>query len=181
MKKTYELTVGKLKRTLPIIPISETTAIASFVLLGDAELATYAAKKLIAKITTPFDCIITLESKGIPLAQELSRESNHPKFVVLRKSIKAYMSHPLEVKVQSITTTSEQKLVLNGDDAAFLQGKKVVLADDVISTGGSIQAAEQLLNKAGAKVVAKCAILAESSASQRDDILYLEKLPLFDA
>ena len=179
MQQTYELTIGKLKRTLPIIPINETTAIASFVLLGDSELAHYAAAKLADKISEPFDCIVTLESKGIPLAEELSRVSDHPKFIVLRKSVKAYMASPLEVSVDSITTASQQNLVLDGHDADYLRGKRVVLVDDVISTGGSLEAAEKLLKKAGASILVKCAILAEGDAAKRDDILYLEKLPLF--
>ncbi|MFD1125276.1 phosphoribosyltransferase family protein [Lentilactobacillus raoultii] len=179
MQQTYELTVGKLKRTLPIIPISKTTAIASFVLLGDAELAHYAAVQLAAKMPLPFDCIVTLESKGIPLAEELSRISGHPKFVVLRKSVKAYMVSPIQVAVSSITTTDQQKLVLDGTDADYLCGKRVILVDDVISTGGSLEAAERLLHQANAKVLAKCAVLAEGAAADRSDILYLERLPLF--
>ncbi len=179
MKNTYELTIGKLKRTLPIIQIDKTTAIASFVLLGDAELAAYAANELAAKISEPFDCIVTLESKGIPLAEELSRITRHPKFVVLRKSVKAYMANPLEVFVKSITTNNQQRLVLDGHDADYLRGKSVILLDDVISTGGSFHAAEQLLNRVDVKIVTKCALLAEGNAAKRDDILYLAKLPLF--
>lgn len=179
MQKTYELTVGKLKRTLPIIPVNQTTAIASFVLLGDSELAHYAAGKLAARILKPFDCIVTLESKGIPLAEELSRITRHPKFIVLRKSAKAYMKDPIKVAVKSITTTTQQKLVLDGYDADYLRGKRVILVDDVISTGGSLEAAEQLLKKAGAEVLVKCAILAEGDAAKRNDILFLEQLPLF--
>ncbi|ABX27756.1 adenine phosphoribosyltransferase [Lactobacillus helveticus] len=179
MEQTYELKVGQLKRTLPIIPINDTTAIASFVLLGDSELAHEAAQQLSTKITENFDYIVTLECKGIPLAEEMSRLTNHPKFVVLRKSVKAYMTDPLEVSVKSITTTDEQKLVLDGHDAEQLAGKHVILVDDVISTGGSLEAAERLLTKAHAKTVAKCAILAEGDAANRTDIIYLEKLPLF--
>jgi adenine phosphoribosyltransferase len=105
--------------------------------------------------------------------------SDHPKFIVLRKSVKAYMASPLEVSVDSITTASQQNLVLDGHDADYLRGKRVVLVDDVISTGGSLEAAEKLLKKAGATILVKCAILAEGDAAKRDDILYLEKLPLF--
>lgn len=179
MKQTYELKIGPLTRTLPIIPINDTTAIASFVLLGDSQLAHQAAEQLSTKITVDFDYIVTLESKGIPLAEEMSRVTNHPTFVVLRKSVKAYMTDPLEVAVNSITTTDEQKLVLDGHDAQQLAGKRIILVDDVISTGGSLEAAERLLKKAHAKTVAKCAILAEGDAAKRTDIIYLEKLPLF--
>ncbi len=179
MPETYELTIGNLKRTLPIIPISPTTAIASFVLLGDAELAHYAATELAKRLPPDFDCLVTLESKGIPLAEELSKLTNRPKYIVLRKSVKAYMSQPLKVTVNSITTTDAQHLVLDGGDATYLKGKRVVLVDDVISTGGSLAAAAELLRQAGAKIVTQCAILAEGDAANRQDILYLEKLPIF--
>ncbi|KRM06224.1 adenine phosphoribosyltransferase [Liquorilactobacillus ghanensis DSM 18630] len=179
MQKTYDLVIGKLRRNLPIIPINKTTAIASFVLLGDSELAHYAAQKLAGKLREPFDYLVTLESKGIPLAEELSQISQHPQFIVLRKSVKPYMTAPLKISVASITTTKQQLLVLDGNDAARLRGKRVVLVDDVISTGGSLAAAEKLLVQAGVKVVNKCAILAEGEAASRDDIIYLAKLPLF--
>lgn len=179
MQQNYELQIGKLKRNLPIMPISETTAIASFVLLGDSELAHYAAEKLVDKLLDPFDYFVTLESKGIPLAEELSQISQHAEFIVLRKSVKAYMEQPLKVPVNSITTTKQQQLVLDGKDAAKLSGKRVVLVDDVISTGGSLAATEKLLEQAGATVISKCAILAEGAAAKRKDILYLAELPLF--
>lgn len=180
METNYELTIGHLKRTLPIIPISDTIAIASFVLLGDAELAHYAAQELAKRIDVPFDYLVTIESKGIPLAQEMSRITDHEKYFVLRKSVKAYMENPIAIGVRSITTAHGQKLVLDGNDAKQLKDKRVVIVDDVISTGGSIASAEQLLSKVGANVVGKCAILAEGDAAQRIDCVYLEHLPLFD-
>lgn len=175
----FELKIGPLTRHLPILPINDTTAIASFVLLGDAELTDYAAQALAKRVPAAFDYFVTLESKGIPLAQELSRVTNHPQFVVLRKSVKDYMLAPLTVPVTAITTSAPQKLVLDGADADRLVAKRVVIVDDVISSGGSLTAAKTLLEKAGAKVVGQLAILAEGEAANRTDIEYLAELPLF--
>lgn len=179
MLKTYELKVGALTRQLPIVAISEDLAIASFVLLGDAELTDYAAQALAKLAPTPFDYIVTLESKGIPLAQELSRVTGHPQFIVLRKTIKDYMRAPLKVPVTAITTSAPQELVLDGADADRLVAKRVIIVDDVISSGGSLTAAQTLLEQAGATVVGQMAILAEGAAAERTDIQYLAKLPLF--
>lgn len=175
----FELKIGPLTRHLPILPINDTTAIASFVLLGDAELTDYAAQALAKRVPAAFDYFVTLESKGIPLAQELSRVTNHPQFVVLRKSVKDYMLAPLTVPVTAITTSAPQQLVLDGADADRLVAKRVVIVDDVISSGGSLTAAKTLLEKAGAKVVGQLAILAEGEAANRTDIEYLAELPLF--
>lgn len=177
--KTYELKVGPLTRHLPILPISEDLAIASFVLLGDAELTDYAAQALAKRVPAEFDYFVTLESKGIPLAQELSRVTNHPQFVVLRKSMKDYMMAPLTIPVKAITTNAPQQLVLDGADADRLVAKKVVIVDDVISSGGSLRAAKALIEKAGATVVGQMAILAEGDAVDRPDIAFLAELPLF--
>ncbi|MCH5464380.1 phosphoribosyltransferase family protein [Levilactobacillus tujiorum] len=177
--KTYELQVGPITRQLPILPINDTTAIASFVLLGDAELTDYAAQALAQKVPAEFDYFVTLESKGIPLAQELSRVTAHPQFVVLRKLVKDYMQGPLTVPVKAITTNVPQQLVLDGADADRLVAKKVVIVDDVISSGGSLNAARALVEKAGATVVGQVAILAEGDAVDRSDIAFLAELPLF--
>lgn len=166
-------------RHLPILPISEDLAIASFVLLGDAELTDYAAQALAKRVPAEFDYFVTLESKGIPLAQELSRVTNHPQFVVLRKSMKDYMMAPLTIPVKAITTNAPQQLVLDGADADRLVAKKVVIVDDVISSGGSLRAAKALIEKAGATVVGQMAILAEGDAVDRPDIAFLAELPLF--
>lgn len=179
MTKTFTLKLGPLTRTLPIMPISDKLAIASFVLLGDAELTDYAAGELAQMVPSRFDYFVTLESKGIPLAQELSRLTDHPQFVVLRKSEKDYMQAPLKVPVTAITTSAPQVLVLDGADAVRLAHKRVVIVDDVISSGGSLAAAQQILEDADAIVVGKMAILAEGDAAERTDIQYLEKLPLF--
>ena len=179
MTSTYTLTLGPLTRQLPIIPISANLAIASFVLLGDAELTDYAASALAHKMPAHFDYLITMESKGIPLAQELSRLTNRAQFVVLRKSQKDYMRDPLSVPVNAITTSAPQHLFLDGLDAQSIAHKRVVIVDDVISSGGSLRAANELVQQAGATVVGQVAILAEGDAAKRTDIEFLAELPLF--
>lgn len=178
--KTYQLTIGDQQRDLPIVPISDDTAIASFVLLGDDAMSYTAAKLLLPKLPADFDYIVTVESKGISLAHDLALLSNHPHSLVIRKSVKGYMQHPLETHVNAITTNHEQELILDGNDATKLRGKRVVLVDDVISTGGSIHAASELLNKTGCQIVGKLAILAEGAAAKRTDIQFLKPLPLFN-
>ena len=178
--KTFDLTIAGLKRSLPIVRLSENLAIASFVLLGDTELAVLGAEALADKINTEFDYFLTAEAKGIPLVQCIAQEFNHPKFYVARKSVKAYMDNPLITEVLSITTQASQQLVLDGKDAAELKGKKIILVDDVISTGDSLAALKQLAEEAGAIVVDQLALLAEGDAAKRTDIQFLEELPLFD-
>ena len=178
--KTFDLTIAGLKRSLPIVRLSENLAIASFVLLGDTELAVLGAEALADKINTEFDYFLTAEAKGIPLVQCIAQEFNHPKFFVARKSVKAYMDKPLITEVLSITTQASQQLVLDGKDAAELKGKKIILVDDVISTGDSLAALKQLAEEAGAIVVDQLALLAEGDAAKRTDIQFLEERPLFD-
>ena len=176
--KTYTLHVAGLTRELPIIKLSYDLSIASFVILGDTEIVKKTAP-MIAKKLPEVDFIVTAEAKGIPLAYEISRILNLNEYVVARKSIKAYMEEPIEVEVNSITTTNSQKLYLNNQDANKIKGKRVALIDDVISTGQSLKALERLVEKAGANVVAKAAILAEGDAKDRKDIIFLEALPTF--
>ena len=176
--KTYTLHVAGLTRELPIIKLSYDLSIASFVILGDTEIVRKTAP-IIAKKLPEVDFIVTAEAKGIPLAYEISRILNLNEYVVARKSIKAYMEEPIEVEINSITTTNSQKLYLNNQDAKKIKGKRVALVDDVISTGQSLKALERLVEKAGANVVAKAAILAEGDAKDRKDIIFLEALPTF--
>ena len=176
--KTYTLNVAGLTRELPIIKLSYDLSIASFVILGDTEIVRKTAP-IIAKKLPEVDFIVTAEAKGIPLAYEISRVLNLNEYVVARKSVKAYMEEPIEVEVNSITTTNSQKLYLNNQDAKKIKGKRVALVDDVISTGQSLKALERLVEKAGGKVLAKAAILAEGDAKDRKDIIFLEELPLF--
>ena len=176
--KTYTLNVAGLTRELPIIKLSYDLSIASFVILGDTEIVRKTAP-IIAKKLPEVDFIVTAEAKGIPLAYEISRILNLNEYVVARKSIKAYMEEPIEVEVNSITTTNSQKLYLNNQDAKKIKGKRIALVDDVISTGQSLKALERLVEKAGGKVLAKAAILAEGDAKDRKDIVFLEALPTF--
>ena len=176
--KTYTLHVAGLTRELPIIKLSYDLSIASFVILGDTEIVRKTAP-IIAKKLPEVDLIVTAEAKGIPLAYEISKVLNLNEYVVARKSVKAYMEEPIEVEVNSITTTNSQKLYLNNQDAKKIKGKRIALVDDVISTGQSLKALERLVEKAGGKVLAKAAILAEGDAKDRKDIIFLEALPIF--
>lgn len=177
--KTFKYEVCGLTRELPYVAIKEDLAYASFVVIGDTELIQAAAKEL-AKQLADIDYIMTAEAKGIALAYEISRLLNHKSFIVARKSVKSYMKNVVSEKVNSITTTSEQTLYLDEAEVAKIAGKKVCLIDDVISTGESLAALERLAEKAKANVVKKAAILAEGGAANREDILFLKKLPLFE-
>ncbi len=178
MHKSYDLTVAGITRNLPIVKVSDDLEIASFVILGDTELVCAAAKELAQKLP-PVDMIVTAEAKGIPLVFEISKLLGMKKYIVARKSIKAYMEDPLINEVNSITTQKKQMLCLDREDAEEIKGKNVAIIDDVISTGESLRAVEELVEKAGGKIVSKAAILAEGDAAERKDILFLEKLPLF--
>ncbi len=177
MQDFYTLNVAGLTRQLPICPINENLYIAGFVMFSDVELTIRCAQELIKKIPE-CDVIVTAESKGIPLAYEMAKQLGI-KYIVARKKVKAYMTNPISVNVHSITTAGTQTLILDREEADFLTDKRVVIVDDVISTGESLTAIESLLKEAKANVIAKSAVLAEGDASERDDIIYLEKLPLF--
>ena len=177
--KKYELTVSGIKRELPIIRLNESLSIASFVILGDTELVVATAKELASRIPE-VDYLVTAEAKGIPLVHEVSKNLNMDRYIVARKSVKSYMDSPLIQEVNSITTADSQVLCLDGLDRKLIEGKRVALIDDVISTGESLNALESLVKSAGADVVAKVAILAEGDAAKRDDIIFLQELPLFD-
>ena len=177
---TYTIHVAGLTRELPLCPISDSLSIAGFVIFGDVELTCACAKALLEK-APEFDYMVAPEAKAIPLAHEMARQSGRNEYILTRKKKKAYMTDFFEAADSSITTEGEQKLYMDGADARRIRGKRVLILDDVISTGGSIAAVENLVTQAGGIVVARMAILAEGDAAQRDDILYLEPLPLFDA
>lgn len=177
MADTYKMTIAGLERELPLCPLNEKLDIAAFVMFSDVEITVASATELLKKCPD-FDVILTAESKGIPLAYEMARQSGKP-YVVARKSVKLYMSNPVSVTVKSITTANEQTLYLSAEKAEMINGKNVLLVDDVISTGESLKALEKLVESAGGNISAKTAVLAEGDASERDDIIFLEKLPLF--
>ena len=176
---TYRIKVAGVERDLPLCPISDTLNIAAFVLFGDVELTEKCAEALSA-IAPEHDVMITAESKGIPLIHAMSRIMGENRYVLARKSVKLYMKDVLACETQSITTAAKQVLYIDGDDAEYIKGKRVLIVDDVISTGGSLISLENLVAKAGGTVVGKMTILAEGEAADRDDIIFLEKLPLFD-
>ena len=176
----YRMNIAGLDRELPLCPLNDDVYIGAFVIFGDPELTTAAAQALLER-APEYDYIITAESKGIPLAHEMARLAGNQKYFLARKAPKLYMDGVFEVTVRSITTAGEQKLYMDGADAALMKGKRVLIVDDVISTGDSLRALEQLVEAAGAKIAGKMAILAEGAAQERGDIIYLEKLPLFNA
>ena len=176
----HSMNIAGLERKLPICRVTDDLYIGAFVIFGDCELTTAAAKALLEK-APEYDYIITAESKGIPLAQKMARLNGDAKWMLARKGVKLYMQDVVCVEVKSITTTNVQKLYLDGNDAAMMRGKRVLVVDDVISTGESLHALEELVKAAGGNIVGKMAILAEGDAQTREDIIYLEKLPLFNA
>ena len=175
----YTINVAGVKRDLPLCPISDTLNIAAFILFGDVELTEKCAEELY-KSAPEHDVMITAESKGIPLIHAMCRLSGKNRYVLARKSVKLYMSDVVKCETQSITTASAQTLYINGDDAEYMKGKRVLIVDDVISTGGSLASLENLVEQSGGKIVGKMAILAEGDAIDREDITYLAPLPLFD-
>ena len=174
----YTLQVAGLTRELPICPVNEHLSIAAFVMFSDVELTVACAQELLKQVPD-FDVLITAESKGIPLAYEMSRQSGK-KYLLARKSVKLYMKKPVAVDVKSITTAALQTLYIDSDDIAAMQGKRVLIVDDVVSTGESMAALEQLVNKAGGQIVGKAAVLAEGDAMDRKDLIVLAPLPVFE-
>ena len=176
---TYPMTIAGLKRELPLCPVTDDLYIGAFVIFGDVELTVACARELLKK-APEYDVLITAESKGIPLCYEMARQAGTNRYLLARKAPKLYMKNVFTVKVNSITTDHEQTLCLDGGDAEYMKGKRVLIVDDVISTGESLRAIEELVRQAGGSIVGKMAILAEGDATERDDIIYLEKLPLFN-
>lgn len=178
MPDTYTLQVAGVTRELPICKINEHLSIAAFIMFSDVELTVACSQALLEKCPE-FDVIVTAEAKGIPLAYEMSRQSGKL-YIPARKGVKLYMSEPVVVEDQSITTAAKQTLVIDKKDLDAMNGKRILIVDDVISSGGSLHALEALVSRSTGKVVARAAVLAEGDAAERDDIVFLEKLPLFE-
>ena len=176
----HRMTIAGVERDLPICKVNDDLYIGAFVIFGDVELTERSAAALLEK-APEYDYLITAEAKGIPLVYEMARQSGRNKYMLARKGPKLYMRDILDVAVHSITTAKEQHLYLDGNDAALMKGKRILIIDDVISTGESLMALEKLVEAAGGIVCGRMAILAEGDAQSRDDIIYLEKLPLFNA
>ena len=177
MRQTFSLTVAGVTRDLPLCPVNDKLDIAAFIMFGDVELTVACASELLKKVPE-FDVILTAEAKGIPLAYEMSRQSGKL-YIPARKGPKLYMEEPVVVEDRSITTEAVQRLVIDKKELAAMDGKRILIVDDVISTGGSLHALETLAAKSSGTVVAKAAVLAEGEAADRGDIVFLAPLPLF--
>jgi len=176
----YNMTIAGVNRDLPICKVTDDLYIGAFVIFGDVELTVATAEALL-KRAPEYDYMITAESKGIPLVHEMARQSGRNEYLLARKAPKLYMQDVFGVSVNSITTAKEQHLYLSGDDAKKMKGKRILIVDDVISTGESLHALERLVEEAGGEICGRMAILAEGDAQNREDIIYLEKLPVFHA
>ena len=179
-QKYYRMNIAGLDRDLPLCPISDSLMIGAFVIFGDTELTTACAEELLRR-APEHDYMISAEAKGIPLVHEMARLEGNKKYFLARKAPKLYMTGVFEASVRSITTAKEQKLYLDTADAEIMRGKRILIVDDVISTGESLKAIENLVEKAGGIICGRMSILAEGDAIDRKDIVYLEKLPLFTA
>ena len=177
---TYEIDIAGMKRNLPICKVTDDLYIGAFVMFGDVEITVHCAEELL-KLAPDYDYIIAPEAKAIPLLYEMARQSGADYYIVARKKAKAYMKETFEVDVQSITTDGVQHLVLDKADAELMDGKKLLIVDDVISTGESLRAVEELVKAAGGTVAGRMAVLAEGDAYDRKDIITLAPLPLFNA
>ena len=175
----YKMNIAGLDRELPLCPISDTLQIGAFVIFGDPELTTACSQALLDR-APEYDYLISAEAKGIPLVHEMARLAGNQKYFLARKAPKLYMTGVFEAEVRSITTAKEQKLYLDMADAELMKGKRILIVDDVISTGESLKAIEHLVEKAGGIICGRMTILAEGDAQEREDLVYLEKLPLFD-
>ena len=180
MKEFYTIDIAGMQRDLPLCPLNDSLYIGAFVMFGDVELTVHCARQLL-KIAPDYDVLITAESKGIPLGYEMAKQRGDETYLLARKAPKLYMQNCQKVEVQSITTEKRQELYIDRKDMDQMKGRRVLIVDDVISTGESLHALEKLVEAAGGNIVGKMAVLAEGDAAARKDILFLQKLPLFNA
>ena len=176
----YEMTIAGLKRQLPLCKITDDLYIGAFIMFSDVEITRACARELL-KAAPEFDVIITAESKGIPLAYEMARQAGTNDYVVARKGAKLYMDNIITTDVNSITTDHVLTLCLGQKEADLMHGKRILIVDDVISTGESLRSLEALVRQVGGNIVCRMTVLAEGEAAERDDIIFLEKLPVFHA
>ncbi|MBQ9992529.1 MAG: adenine phosphoribosyltransferase [Firmicutes bacterium] len=176
----YTMNIAGLNRDLPLCAVNEDLYIAAFIILGDSEMSEAAARELLKK-APEHDVMLTAEAKSIPLIHEMSRQEGHTRYIVARKASKIYITDPVTVTVRSITTAREQTLILDQPELDYMKGKKVLIVDDVVSTGDSARALSELVQMAGGEVVGIACVLAEGAAAERPDVVCLEKLPLFNA
>lgn len=176
----HEMTIAGIKRQLPLFQVADDLYIGAFIMFGDVEITVASASELLKRVPE-FDIMVTAEAKSIPLIYEMARQAGHNDYVIARKGVKVYMKDIISTEVNSITTANTQKLYIGGDEAAKMKGKRVLIVDDVISTGESLRAIEELVRSAGGNIVGRAAVLAEGDAVDRGDIIFLEKLPLFNA
>ncbi len=179
MKKTYKMEIAGVTRELPLFSVNDDLQIAAFIMFGDVEITKAAAAELL-KLAPEYDIMVTAECKSIPLVYEMARQANDKNYIIARKKPKVYMENVLTVYVNSITTLSRQTLCIGDSDVEAIKGKRVLIVDDVISTGESLAALEKLVTQAGGNIVGKMAVLAEGDAANREDITVLKQLPLFD-
>ncbi len=177
----YKMNIAGLDRELPLCKVADNFYIGAFIMFGDAEITVACARELLARAPKDYDYLLTAEAKSIPLIHEMARQSGAKTYFVARKGMKVYLTDPVHVTVHSITTQHEQDLYLGSEDAALIRGKKILIVDDVISTGESLKAMEELVHQAGGTVAGRMAVLAEGDAQKRDDIVYLSPLPVFNA
>ena len=177
----YKMNIAGLDRELPLCKVADNFYIGAFIMFGDAEITVACARELLARAPKDYDYLLTAEAKSIPLIHEMARQSGAKTYFVARKGMKVYLTDPVHVTVHSITTQHEQDLYLGSEDAALIHGKKILIVDDVISTGESLKAMEELVHQAGGTVAGRMAVLAEGDAQKRDDIVYLNPLPVFNA
>ncbi len=177
----YTMEIAGLRRELPLCKITDDLYIAAFICFGDAEITVACAEELLKLVPEDsYDYMLTAEAKSIPIIHEMARQSGAAKYFIARKGPKVYMPDPIRVSDRSITTKGEQALYLGRDDAELIRGKRILLVDDVISTGGSLRAMEELVAQAGGTVTGRAAVLAEGDAAKRDDIVFLAPLPVFN-